>query len=376
MYKAYKFRLYPNTSQEILINKTFGCVRLVYNYFLDECMNKGYIRAFDMCSEIKELYNKYPFLKEVDSCSLRCAVFNLEDSFKNYFSKRTNYPKFKSKFNKQSFRTTCIKRTYKGKEYSNIILDLNNKKIKLPKLGFVDIRGYRNLKDINGRIINATVEKGRTNKYYVSVIFDEVQTISSKVIPDNIVGIDLGIKDLVVTSDGEKYSNPKEVLKREKRLKRLQRKLSRQERGSNNYYKTKLAIARLHSKIKNSRKHNIISIVNKLVKEHDIIISEKLNVREMSSNHKLAKNILDASFNKVCQILKWKCNLLGKYYYQVDTYFASSKKCSHCDMTTDKTKDLGVRNWTCINCGCENDRDINASVNIMFEGLKIYCQNN
>ena len=376
MYKAYKFRLYPNTSQEILINKTFGCVRFVYNYFLDECMNKGYIRAFDMCSEIKELYNKYPFLKEVDSCSLRCAVFNLEDSFKNYFSKRTNYPKFKSKFNKQSFRTTCIKRTYKGKEYSNIILDLNNKKIKLPKLGFVDIRGYRNLKDINGRIINATVEKETTNKYYVSVIFDEVQTVSSKVIPDNIVGIDLGIKDLVVTSDGEKYSNPKEVLRREKRLKRLQRKLSRQERGSNNYYKTKLAIARIHSKIKNSRKHNIISIVNKLVKEHDIIISEKLNVREMSSNHKLAKNILDASFNKVCQILKWKCNLLGKYYYQVDTYFPSSKKCSHCDAITDKTKDLGARHWTCINCGCENDRDINASINIMFEGLKIYRQNN
>ena len=376
MYKAYKFRLYPNTSQEILINKTFGCVRFVYNYFLDECMNKGYIRAFDMCSEIKELYNKYPFLKEVDSCSLRCAVFNLEDSFKNYFSKRTNYPKFKSKFNKQSFKTTCTKRTYKGKEYSNIILDLNNKKIKLPKLGFIDIRGYRNLKDINGRIINVTVEKEITNKYYINVIFDEIQTVSSKVIPNNIVGIDLGIKDLVVTSDGEKYSNPKEVLKREKRLKRLQRKLSRQERGSNNYYKTKLAIARLHSKIKNSRKHNIIRIVNKLVKEHDIIISEKLNVREMSSNHKLAKNILDASFNKVCQMLKWKCNLFGKYYYQVDAYFPSSKKCSHCDVITDKTKDLGVRHWTCINCGCENDRDINASINIMFEGLKIYCQNN
>ena len=376
MYKAFKFRLYPNTSQEILINKTFGCVRLVYNYFLDECINKGYIRAFDMCSEIKELYNKYPFLKEIDSCSLRCAVFNLENSFKNYFSKRTNYPKFKSRFNKQSFKRTCTKRTYKGKEYSNIILDLNNKKIKLPKLGFVDIRGYRNLKGINGRIINVTVEKEITNKYYVSVIFDEVQTVSSKVIPDNIVGIDLGVKDLVVTSDGEKYSNPKEVLRREKRLKRLQRKLSRQERGSNNYYKTKLAIARLHSKIKNSRKHNIIKIVNRLVKEHDIIISEKLNVREMSSNHKLAKNILDASFNKVCRMLKWKCNLLGKYYYQVDTYFPSSKKCSHCDAITDKTKDLGVRHWTCINCGCENDRDINASINIMFEGLKIYCQNN
>ena len=128
----------------------------------------------------------------------------------------------------------------------------------------------------------------------------------SKITPSNIVGIDLGIKDLVVTSDGEKYSNPKEALKREKRLKRLQRKLARQERGSNNYYKTKIKIARLHSKIKNSRKHNIINIVNKIVKEHDIIVSEKLNVKEMSNNHNLAKNILDASFNKICQMLKWK----------------------------------------------------------------------
>ena len=375
MYKAYKFRLYPNTSQKILINKTLGCVRFIYNYFLDKCMKQGYIKAFDMCSEIKGLYIEYPFLKEVDSCSLRCAVFNLEDSFKNYFSKRTNYPRFKSKFSKQSFRTTCIKSTYKEKEYSNIILDLKNKKIKLPKLGFVDVRGYRKLEKINGRIINATVEKETTNKYYVSIIFDEVEPVLSKVTPSNIVGIDLGIKDLVVTSDGEKYSNPKEVLKREKRLKRLQRKLARQERGSNNYHKTKIKIARIYGKIKNSRKHNIINIVNKIVKEHDIIVSEKLNVKEMSSNHNLAKNILDASFNKICQMLKWKSNLLGKYYYQVDTYFPSSKKCSHCDEITQETNNLGVRNWTCLNCGCENDRDINASINIMFEGLRIHCQN-
>lgn len=181
----------------------------------------------------------------------------------------------------------------------------------------------------------------------------------SKITPSNIIGIDLGIKDLIVTSDGEKYSNPKEVLKR------LQRKFSRQESGSNNYYKTK-----------NSRKHNIINIVNKIVKEHDIIVSEKLNVKEMSSNHNLAKNILDASFNKICQMLKWKSNLLGKYYYQIDTYFPSSKKCSHCDEITQETNNLGVRNWTCLNCGCENDRDINASINIMFEGLRIHCQNN
>ena len=376
MYKAYKFRLYPDSYQKQLLSKTFGCVRLIYNYFLDKCMKNGFIKAFDMCTEIKELYVEYPFLKEVDSCSLRCAVFNLEDAFKNCFSKRSNYPRYKSKYNKQSYRTTCIRSTYKNREYSNIELDLVNKKVKLPKLRLVNIRGYRNLKEISGRIINATIEKETTNKYYVSIVVEEKEFISSKVIPQSIVGIDLGIKDLVVTSDGEKYNNPKKVLKREKRLKRLQRKLSRQIKGSNNYYKTKKRIARIHSKIKNSRKHNIINIVNILVKEHDIVVSEKLKVQEMTQNHNLAKNILDASFNKICQILKWKCSMLGKDYYQVDTYFPSSKKCSHCDNITNKTNNLNVRNWICDKCGCENDRDINASINIMFEGLKIHYQSN
>lgn len=375
MYKAYRFRLYPNATQRLLINKTFGCARFIYNYFLDKCKSNKYIKAFDMCNEIKTLSTDYPFLKEVDSCALRCAVFNLEDGFKNFFAKRSDYPKFKSKFNKQSYRTTCMKSSYKGKEYSSIELDLVNKKIKLPKLGLVDIRGYRNLEVINGRIINATIEKDTTNKYYVSVLVDEIEVIKKQVKPTSIVGIDLGIKDLVVTSDGEKYSNPKELQKREKQLKRLQRKLSRQVKGSNNYQKTRVKIARVHSKIKNSRKHNMISIVNNLVKEHDIIVSEKLNVKKMSSNHNIAKNILDASFNKICEMLKWKCKLHGKYYYQVNTYFPSSKKCSHCENKTELTSDLSIRNWTCDVCGNENDRDINASINIMFEGLKIHYQN-
>ena len=375
MYKAYKFRLYPNSYQKQLLTKTFGCVRFIYNYFLDKCIKNGFIKAFDMCGEIKNLYNDYPFLKEVDSCSLRCTVFNLEDAFKSYYSKRGNYPRFKSKFNKQSYRTTCIKSTYKNKEYSNIELDLVNRKIKLPKIGLVDIRGYRNLKKISGRIINATIEKETTNKYYVSVVVEEKEFVpSNNVIPQNIVGIDLGIKDLVVTSDGEKYANPKEILKREKRLKRLQKKLARQIKSSNNYYKTKEKIARIHSKIKNSRKHNIINIVNRLVKEHDIIVSEKLNIQEMTHKHNLAKNILDASFNRICQQLKWKCCLIGKYYYQVDTYFPSSKKCSHCDNITKETDNLNVREWICSKCGCENDRDINASINIMFEGLRMHYQ--
>ena len=372
MYKAYKFRLYPNDNQKILINKTFGCTRFIYNHFLNKCKEEKFIKAYDMCKELKELVLDYPFLKEVDSMALRCSIFNLEDSYKNYFSKRSAYPSFKNKFSKQSYRTNCITSVYKNKKYSNIKIDIKEKMIKVPKLGLVKIRGYRNLNELTDRIINITIEKEKTNKYYVSVITKKEEEIPKKITPTSIVGIDLGIKDLVVTSDGEKYHNPKEINKREKRLKRMQRKLCRQVKGSNNYNKTKEKIARIHSKIKNSRKHNIITIANKIVKEHDIIVSEKLNVKKMSSNHKLAKNILDAGFNKICELLKWKAKLLGKYYYQVDTYYPSSKICSHCDNKTEITNDLKVRMWECENCGNTNDRDINASINIMLEGIKIH----
>lgn len=372
MYKAYKFRLYPNDNQKILINKTFGCTRFIYNHFLNKCKEEKFIKAYDMCKELKELVLDYPFLKEVDSMALRCSIFNLEDSYKNYFSKRSSYPSFKNKFSKQSYRTNCITSVYKNKKYSNIKIDIKEKMIKVPKLGLVKIRGYRNLDELTDRIINITIEKEKTNKYYVSVITEKEEEIPQKITPTSIVGIDLGIKDLVVTSDGEKYPNPKEINKREKRLKRMQRKLCRQVKGSNNYNKTKEKIARIHSKIKNSRKHNIITIANKIVKEHDIIVSEKLNVKKMSSNHKLAKNILDAGFNKICELLKWKAKLLGKYYYQVDAYYPSSKICSHCDNKTEITNDLKVRVWECENCGNTNDRDINASINIMFEGIKIH----
>ena len=370
MYKSYKFRMYPSDEQGILINKTFECARFIYNYFLNKCKENKYIKAYDMCNMLKDLQGEYVWLKEVDSCALRCTIFNLEDSFKNLFSKRASYPKFKSKYNKQSYRTNCIKRTYKGKEYSNIILDLKNKKIKLPKLGIVNIRGYRNLDNIEGKIINASVTKETMGNYYVSVLVEDKEVNIKKVKPTSIVGIDLGVKDIVVTSNGEKYKNPKELDKREKRLKRLQRKLSRQIKGSNNYNKTKIKISRVYSKIKNARRHNIITIVNKLVKENDIIISEKLQVKKMHNNHILTKNILDASFNKICNMLKWKTKEKGKYYYQVDSYFPSSKLCSHCGNKTEKTKSLSIRSWMCECCGSDNDRDVNASINIMFEGLK------
>ena len=267
MYKTFRFRMYPNKKQIVLMNKTFGCYRFIYNHFLTICKDNGYRTAFDMIKELPSLSKECEWLREVDSCSLRCAIFNLEDAYKNFFSKRSGYPSFKSKYNRQSYRTSYISREYKGKKYSNIELDFVNKKIKLPKLGLVDIRGYRNLNVINGKIINATVIKETTGKYYVSVLYNVIDTIEEKVKPKWIVGIDLGVKDLVVTSSGEKYNNPKEIKRFEKRIKRLQRKLSRPVKKSNNYKKTKIKISKLYAKLKNSRKYNIIKIVNKIIEE-------------------------------------------------------------------------------------------------------------
>ena len=374
MYKTFRFRMYPNQDQIILINKTFGCSRFIYNYFLDKCKKNGYTSCIDMIKELPSLSLEYEWLKEVDSCSLRCSLFNLEDAFKNFFSKRSNYPIFKNKFSRQSYRTNCITGEYKGKKYSNVLVDLINKKIKLPKLGLVDIRGYRNLEVINGKIMNVCVVKETTGKYYCNVLYDMIETTQEKVNPKWMVGIDLGVKDLVVTSNGEKFSNPKEIKRFEKRIKRLQRKLARQIKGSSNYNKTKIKLSKLYSKLKNSRKHNIINIVNKLLEENDIIVSENLDVKRMTHKSNLAKNILDASFSKICNMLEYKSKIKGKYYYKIDPYFPSSKICCHCGEKTEKTKNLGVREWECSKCHSINDRDINASINIMFEGLKVHFE--
>lgn len=191
----------------------------------------------------------------------------------------------------------------------------------------------------------------------------------------SIVGIDLGIKNLITLSDGKTYNNDNTAKLKEKKLKRIQRKLSRQEVGSKKYKKNKKRLAILHKKIRNTRHHNIINIVNEIANNYDIVVSEKLEVKDMVKNHRLASSIENASFNKICNILKWKCKLLHKYYYQIDTYYPSSKICSHCGYKTDVTNNLSVRKWECKSCHNINDRDINASINIMFEGIKIHYKN-
>lgn len=219
MYKSYKFRLYPSDDQKLIINKHFGCTRFIYNYFLSECKNKEYIKTYDMINKLPNLMIEYPFLKEVDNYSLKNSIYNLEDSYKKYFSKRTKYPKYKNKFSKQSYKLNFVKNNFIGTDLYNVEMDLKNHKIKLPKLGIVNIKGYSNLEKMNGKIINVTIEKETTDKYYAILLVSSKDEIKKQIIPTNIVGIDLGIKDLVVTSDGCKYENPKEIEKREKNIK-------------------------------------------------------------------------------------------------------------------------------------------------------------
>ena len=341
IYRAYKFRLYPDEEQKILIHKTFGCSRFVYNYYLNYQKENGVQKAFNLCKDLKELENNHEYLKKVDSCALRCSIFDLEDGFNNFFAKRSGYPNFKSKFNRQSYRTSCIRSTYKGKQYSNIEVDSLTRFIKLPKLGKVKIRGYRDKERIEGKIVNATISRETTNKYYVSVLVEE-DILIDKVIPTSIVGIDLGIKDLVVTSDGIKYGNEKILTKYEKRLKRLQRKLSRQVKGSKNYLKTKEKIARIYAKIKNYRKHYLNDIANEIVNDHEIIVTESLLVKDMFQDKKKAfnKSLSDAAVSKLRSLIEWKCKIKGKIYYKINTYYPSSQICSHCGYKNSKLKDL------------------------------------
>lgn len=305
--------------------------------------------------------------------SLRCALFDLDNAYTKFFKENKGYPKYKNKHDKNTYRTNYITSTYKSKKYENIKLDIIKKEITLPKLKQVKIRGYRNLKEIKGRIINATIIKEKDNRYYASVIVEENITIP-KFIPNKIIGIDLGIKDLVITSDYKKYENKRIIEKYEKRIKQKQRRLSKKEKGSNNYKKLKQEIARIYRKIKNTRKHIIHQITKEIVDNNDIIVTETLKLKNMIENHYLSKSLTDASLSEIIRQLEYKSKWKNKRLYKIDTYYPSSQICSKCGYKNEKTKNLSVREYECPKCKSYLDRDYNASENIMFEGLKMYMK--
>ena len=374
IHRAYKFRLYPTKEQVVYIRKTFGCTRFVYNYCLDLKRKNKYLTKFDLIKELPKLKKEYPFLKEVDSSSLQNAVTDLMVGFSKQENNQGGYPKFKKKGEKESFRTNFITSSYKGRVYENIKVDLTRRVIELPKLKEIKIRGYRNLEELTGRILNAIVKEVST-KFYVSLCIEEELELPEKV-TNKAVGIDIGVKNLVVTSNKEYYGNPRYLDKYERKIKRLQLELSRKVKGSKNYIKCKKKLEEVYRKLKNARKKTVEKIVSNITRNHDIIIAENLQVMKMlvhNNNHKhLRKEITNATFSEIIRILKYKCLWLNKIFIQISPYYASSQICSRCGNKDTVMKDLRIREYRCSKCGLEIDRDYNASINILNEGLKCY----
>ena len=365
--RAYKYRLYPNKKQQELINKTIGCCRFVYNYYLNKKIELYKVEqksiSYNACAnDLKYLKKEKEWLKEVDSISLQQSLKDLDVAYQNFFrrikngDKQVGFPKFKSKKNpKQSYRTQNVN--------NNISIDGN--KIKLPKLGLVRFVNSRNL---NGKIKNCTISKTKTNKYFLSVLVEE--EIEELPRNNNAIGIDLGLKDFLVTSDGEIVENPRILNKYERKLVKLQRQLAKKQKGSNRYKKQALKIAKLHEKIRNTRTDFLHKLSSRIIKENQLIISEDLNVKGMVQNHRLAKAINDVSWSKFARMIEYKANWYGRTYHKINRFYASSQTCNVCGYKNVDTKDLNVRKWVCPECGTKHDRDNNAAINILNQGLK------
>ena len=372
--KAYKFRIYPTEEQEIFFAKTFGCVRKVYNLMLND-RKKAYEEVKNdpskkMTFPTPAKYKKeFPFLKEVDSLALANAQLHLDKAYKNFFrDKSVGFPRFKSKKNPvQSYTTN---------NQNGTVALIDSKFIKVPKLkSLIRIKLHRQPK---GMIKSATISRHASGKYYISLLCKE--EISELPKTNSAIGIDLGITDFAILSDGQKIDNNKFTSKMEKKLKREQRKLSRRallakQKGINlfeakNYQKQKRKVARLHEKVMNQRTDFLNKLSTEIIKNHDIICIEDLNVKGMLRNHKLARSISDVSWSSFVAKLQYKADWYGREIIKVDQWFPSSQICSECGHKDGK-KSLDIREWTCPICHTHHDRDINASINILIEGLRI-----
>lgn len=360
--KTYRFRIYPDKDQEELLSKHFGCSRFVYNYFLNQrkeqyqltSKSDNYYQQTKSLTELKK-QEEFKWLKEVNSQSIQFCLRSLEAAYVNFFRGTSKFPRFKSKRGKNTFTIPQFGR-------------LEGNKLHIPK--FKKGIKVKLDREVKGKIGKFNITKTPTSKYYVS-IFTE-QTIEQLPKTGKKVGVDLGLKDFLITSDGIKFKNNRYTKKCARQLKKAQQHLSRKEKGSNGFEKQKLKVAKLHEKIASCRLDNLHKTSTKLVKDYDLISIEDLNVKGMVKNSKLSKHISDASWGRFVNLLSYKCEWYGKELVKINRFYPSSKTCNSCGWINQELK-LSDRKWTC-KCGETHDRDINASINILKEGLKIHGQ--
>lgn len=368
MEKAFKYRIYPNKKQQELIQKTFGCTRFVYNYYLNKRKelyeNDKTIFTYNMCSkDLTKLKKELEWLKEPDKDSLQKTLKDLDMAYQKFFKEHTGYPKFKSKKNRyQSYRTSYTKTTAGG----NIMFI--NKHIKLPKLGLVKTKD----KQIpQGRILNATISQEPNGHYYCSLCCTDVEFEQLSETNQNI-GIDLGLVDFAIMSDGTKIENPRFYEKSEKKLARLQRELSRKTIGSSNWDKVRIKVANLQKHVANQRNDFLQKLTTRIIRQNDIICIEDLDVKSIKETDTSIRNkrVGDVSWSEFRRLLTYKSQWYGRTLSVIDRYYPSSQIC-HCCGNRDGKKSEDIREWTCSECGTIHDRDINAAINILNEGLRL-----
>ena len=359
MLKSYKYKIKPTEDQKVLLNKHFGSIRFAYNYFLNERKfeyetNKQTLNYNHNSAALTKLkkQEEFKWLGEINSQSLQHSLKGLDDAYNSFFKKRTGFPKFKSKHSKNSFKVP---------QYTKVL----DGKLIIPK--FKDPIKMIQDRKFSGEIRQATLSKTSTGEFFVSILVETDHKKLDKTGKE--VGIDLGIKDFVITSDGYKYKNNRFTKTYEKKLKEHQQHLSRKVRGSGRYNLQKLKVAKIYEKITNSRKDNLHKVSTELVKKYDKIFLEDLNIKGMVKNHKLSKHISDASWGTFITMLEYKSVWNDKEVIKVGRFFPSSKTCNCCGWINQNLK-LDIREWTCPSCNTKLDRDLNAAKNILKEGIK------